>query len=80
MGVWTRECVRIDGEVMAAVKMQDDWTGNITLHVRKIFLNGNTYYCNVQKQKINVTDAREQLLRWEDENKRAREWYNKTKF
>lgn len=80
MGVWYCECVRIDGQIMAAVKMQDDWTGAITLHLRKIYLDGNTYYTNVQRNRINVTAARERLIEQEGRIKDALDWYHKTKF
>lgn len=80
MGVWNVECVRIDGEIMAAVKMQDDWTGNITLHVRKIHLDGNTYYANVAGQRVNVTGDRYQMIDHENLCKTALEWYHKTKL
>lgn len=80
MGVWYCECVRIDGQIMAAVKMQDDWTGSITLHLRKIYLDGNTYYTNVQRNRINVTSARERLIEHEGRVRDALEWYHKTKF
>lgn len=80
MGVWYCECVRIDGQIMAAVKMQDDWTGSITLHLRKIYLDGNTYYTNVQRNRINVTAARERLIEQEGRVRDALEWYHKTKF
>ncbi len=80
MGVWYCECVRIDGQIMAAVKMQDDWTGSITLHLRKIYLDGHTYYTNVQRTRINVTAARERLIEQEGRIRDALEWYHKTKF
>lgn len=80
MGVWSVECVRIDGEVMAAVKMQDDWTGNIKLHVRKIYLDGDTYYTNVRNERVVMTEARRKLLEYEDRCKTALEWYRQTKF
>lgn len=80
MGLWNVECVRIDGQIMAAVKMQDDYTGNITLHVRKIYLDGNTYYTNVCKNRIVMTDARARLIEYEGRCRDALEWYNKTKF
>lgn len=80
MGVWNVECVKIDGEIMAAVKMQDDWTGHTTLHLRKLHLDGNQYYVNVQKVRINVTDCRDRLIDYEGRCRTALDWYNKTKF
>ncbi len=80
MGVWHCECVRIDGQLMVAVKMQDDWTGRITLHLRRIHLDGDTYYTNVQGNRINVTEARDRLIKYEDSCKTALEWYRQTKF
>lgn len=80
MGVWTKECVRIDNEIMAAIRYQDDWSGRITLHVRKIHLDGNTYYCRVDGLRVDVTDAREKLIQYEDNCKNALEWYRQTKF
>lgn len=80
MGVWYKECVRIDGQVMAAVKIQDEWTGQIKLHVREVRLHGNRYYCNVLKEVVDMTEAHAQLMELESRQKKADEWYAKTKF
>lgn len=80
MSVWGAEVVRIDGQLMAAVKIQDDWTGSISLHLRKMYLDGNTYYCNVLKNRVNMTGKRAAYLQYEDRCKDALEWYAKTRF
>lgn len=80
MGVWHKEVVRLNGRLMAYVEMQDDWSGNITKHIREIYCNGNNHYCNVLKHRVMLDDEMELYLSYEAKAKTAIVWFNKTKF
>ena len=80
MGIWHKQVVRLNGDLMAYIEHQDDWTGRITKHIRAIKLDGNTYYCNFMGQRVTVNAEREDFTHEEETNKIARDWYRKTKF
>ena len=69
------ECVRIFGDVMAAIQIQDEWTGNYKIFVRKIYSDGNRYYCNADRKRVDVTEARNQFLRIEEMQRTGLKWY-----
>lgn len=77
MSVWQCECVRVDGELMAAVRIQDDWTGNVRTTLRKIHLDPKTghYWFSAEGQHVNVTELRE-----EEKIKEVLKWYKQTKW
>ena len=79
MSVYDVEAVRINGDIMAAVRIQDDWSGNIKLNVRRIFPDGNDYYCRCDGQRVKVTEQRRRLLDYEDKVKSAFEWERQTR-
>ena len=81
MSVWHCELVRVDGELMAAVRIQDDWTGIIRTNLRKIHLDPKTnhYWFSSEGQRVNVTEMREKFLREEDHIKEALKWYKDTR-
>lgn len=80
MSIWHKEVVRLEGTLKAYLRIQDDWTGQITEGLRNIRCDGDTYYCNVGKQRVILNQERELFLRYEDKVKTALDWYNKTKF
>lgn len=55
MGVYDVELVRLDGEIKAYVKIQNDYTGAIIGQLRKIYLDGNEYYIRADGRMVNVT-------------------------
>lgn len=74
MGIWHKECVRCDGDIMAFIKVQDDYTGNIRPRLCTMHLDGNTYWAKADGQRINMTEERNRLLRYEDKVKSALEF------
>lgn len=82
MSVWHCECVRVDGELMAAVRIQDDWTGNVRTTLRKIHLDPKTdhYWFSSEGQHVDATELRERFLREEDKIKEALKWYKQTNW
>ena len=80
MSIWHKEVLRVDGDLKAYIEVQDDFTGNIRGGLRDIHLEGNTYFARADGNRVNVTEARDNFLRYESKVKDALEWYNKTKF
>ena len=80
MSIYGVECVRLNGDIMAYVRVQNDLSGSIRGGLRDIHLDGNGYYCRVDGMRVNVTKQRQQLLDYENKCKTAIDWYNKTKF
>ena len=80
MSVYDYEIVRLNGELKCYVRIQNDWTGQIRDWLRDIFLDGSTYYCKADGQRINLTTAVEKYKLHEDEIKSALAWYRQTKF
>ena len=52
---------------MAAVEIQDEWTGNYKLYIRKIYCDGSRYYCRCDGQKIDMSDAWRELIHRESD-------------
>lgn len=80
MSLYSLELVRLNGDIKAYVRIQNDWSGQITEGIRNIFLKGDRYYINVDGQKHIVNRQREDFLMNEQHIKNALKWYTETKF
>ena len=80
MSVYSIECTRLNGDIMAYVRVQNDWTGAILGQVKKIFLDGDNYYCHADGNRVIVNEQRQRFLDYESRVRTALDWYNKTKF
>lgn len=80
MSIWHKEVIRVNGNLMGYIEVQDDYTGHVRPGLRELHLDGNRYYCIADSQHIDVTSEREKLLNYESKCRSAIEWYNKTKF
>ena len=76
MGIWYKEVTRLNYDLVAYIEFQDDWTGRISKHLREIKSDGNRYYCNFQHERLDVTEARSEYLRQEENIKIALERKN----
>ena len=74
------EVTRLNGDLYAFIRIQDEWTGNIKEGLRQIKLDGNQYYIRAETQRHNVTNQVNRFKMHEDKVKSALEWYDKTKF
>lgn len=74
------EVTRLNGDLYAFIRIQDEWTGNIKEGLRQIKLDGNQYYIRAETQRHNVTPQVTRFKMHEDKIKSALEWYDKTKF
>ena len=80
MSLYSLELVRLNGDIKAYVRIQNDWSGTITEGIRNIFLKDSRYYIRVDGNEVNVNKQRDDFLMHEDHVKSALKWYAETKF
>lgn len=77
--IWSKEVIRVDCSLKAYVKIQNDWTGNISGRLYEIKENRAdnhvTFYVNADGERQDVTAEREKFLAKEDHIKRALKFY-----
>lgn len=71
MSIWHKEVVRVKGDLMAYVEIQNDWTGDIRGGLRELHIDGDRYYVRADGNRVDVTDDRQKMLDYEDKVKRA---------
>lgn len=74
------ECVRLNGDIMCFVRIQNEWTGEVRNRLCPIHLDGNTYWIKADSQRVKVNRFRDDFIRKEDHIKEALEWYRKTRY
>lgn len=67
MSIWRYNVTRLDGELMAYVKVQDDWTGNIVAALRKVRMDDEGYYFRAENRRIHINKEVESYTRRESE-------------
>ena len=80
MSLYSLELVRLNGDIKAYVRIQNDWSGQITEGIRNIFLKDDQYYINADGCKHVVNKQRDDFLMKEEHIKDALKWYKETKF
>lgn len=80
MSLYSLELVRLNGDIKAYVRIQNDWSGQITEGIRNIFLKNDRYYIRVDGQEHNVNRQRDDFLMNEQHIKDALKWYKETKY
>ena len=80
MSLYSLELVRLNGDIKAYVRIQNDWSGQITEGIRNIFLKDDRYYIRVDGQEHNVNAERDRFLMNEQHIEDALRWYKETKF
>ena len=80
MSVYSREIIRCNGDLKVYVRLQNDWSGQITEGLRNIFSDGNRKYFRAEGCEHDVTTMIEDFRRAEDQIKEALKWYKQTKF
>lgn len=80
MSLYDYELVRLNGDIKAYVRIQNDYTGQITEGIRNIFLKCNKRYFRADGQEVNVTSKYEEFRIKEGKIRDALKWYNETKF
>ena len=80
MGIWNKEVVKANGDYLLIIENQDDYTGRITLGVRKLKYKGGEWCCLNMGNRINCTKEVESFKAREEEIKKALAWYRETRF
>lgn len=80
MSLYDFEITRLNGDLYAFVRIQDEWTGSIKEGLRQIRLDGNKYVFRCETITHNATNQVQKFKMKEDTIKTALDWYNKTKF
>lgn len=72
------EVFRVCGDLYACVPVQNEWTGNYKLNIRKVRMGDTGYYVCVDGQHVNVDYQVKELKMYEDKVDMWRDWYKKT--
>ena len=75
MGIWDSEIVKANGELYAFVRVQNDFTGNISGAFRRIYKDKSGYYCKVDGYNRYFNNQVEAFKKRESEIKLAMEFY-----
>lgn len=77
MSVWDVEVTYLDSDLMAYVKIYDDYSGNITGTLRKVRCIDGHYYIKADGRQINLDNQIAGLLEYKDMTERAISFYKK---
>lgn len=80
MSLYSLELVRLNGDIKAYVRIQNDWSGQITEGIRNIFFKDNRHYINADGCKHIVDKQLDDFRMKEEHIKDALKWYKETKF
>lgn len=76
MSTWSTDIIEVDGKLFAYVRLQNDFSGNVSGHFRRIYYdkNGRSYFkADGVNQYIDVRSFKEH----QDHIKKALEFYKK---
>lgn len=77
MSLWSYDIIRVDGDIKAYARTQNDYTGAITGALRTIHeVNGKKYFKN-DHQKIICTQDVINFIQYEETVKKALEFYHR---
>lgn len=78
MGIWDAEAVRVDGNLFAYIKVQNDYFGNVSGNFRRIYQDKNGhYYAKADGRNQNMDNQVNVLLEYEAMQKELKDFYNK---
>lgn len=78
MGIWDTEVIRVDGNLFAYIKVQNDYSGNVSGSFRRIYQDKNGhYYAKADGHNQNMDNQVNRLLADEIKNKEIRDFYKK---
>ena len=80
MSIYSTEITRLNGDLMAYVRIQNDWTGQIRGRIATVISQKGRKHIVADGQKKDVTIQCEDFLRKEEQIKAALDWYKKTKW
>lgn len=78
MSLWDSEILRVDGHLFVYVRVQNDYSGNVSGSFRRIYQNKNgDYYAKADGINQNLTNQVNRFLVWEHGQKEMEDFYNK---
>ena len=80
MSIYSTEITRLNGDLMAFVRIQNDWTGQIRGRIATVISQNGRKHIVADGQRKDVTIKCEDFLRKEAQVKAALDWYKKTKW
>ena len=80
MSIYSTEITRLNGDLMAFVRIQNDWTGQIRGRIATVISQNGRKHIVADGTKRDVTIQCEDFLRKEEQVKVALDWYKKTKW
>ena len=80
MSIHDIEITKLNGDYMAYVRIQNDWTGQIRGRIATVVNAKGRKHIIADGQKKDVTTLVEDYIRKEDQIKEALKWYKQTKW
>ena len=78
MGIWDTEAIRVDGHLFAYIKVQNDYSGNVSGSFRRIYQDKNGhYYAKADGSNQNMYNQVNRLLAYEERLKKMMDFYDK---
>lgn len=78
MGIWDTEVIRVDGNLFAYIRVQNDYSGNISGSFRRIYKDKHGhYYAKADGRNQNMDTAVSSLLAHEQRLNVISDFYNK---
>ena len=77
MSLWESEILRVDGHLFVYVRVQNDYSGNISGSFRRIYLDKNgDYYAKADGRKQNLTNQVKRFIDSEIRQKEMKDFYH----
>ena len=77
--IWEIEIIRVDGNLFAYTRIQNEFTGNISGHFRRIYKDKNGYYAKADGRNQYLNSAVDSFLKQETHTKEAIDFFRKYK-
>lgn len=77
--IWGIEIIRVDGNLFAYTRIQNEFTGNISSHFRRIYKDKNGYYAKADGKNNYLNGEVESFLKHEAYQKEAMDFFKKYK-
>ena len=79
MAVWDTEIIKADGNMYAFIRVQNEFTGNISGHFRRIYKDKNGYYAKADGKNQYLNGEVDGFLKREAYQKEAMDFFKKYK-
>lgn len=79
MAVWDTEIIKADGNMYAFIRVQNEFTGNISGHFRRIYKDKHGYYAKADGKNQYLNSEVDGFLKREASQKEAMDFFKKYK-